>query len=57
MTSWLTQVDSTVPRVAVRGCGWGQTLSALCLQFAAEPLLAARKAGYEVFAVIDSSGT
>ncbi len=38
---WLTQMDSTGPMVAVRERGWGQALSALCLQFAQEPLLAA----------------
>lgn len=37
---WLAQVDSAMPRVAARERGWGQALSALCLQFAQEPLLA-----------------
>jgi AraC family transcriptional regulator, positive regulator of tynA and feaB len=37
---WLAQADSAVPRVVARDCGWGQALSALCLQFAQEPLLA-----------------
>ncbi|HSV46621.1 MAG TPA: helix-turn-helix domain-containing protein [Ramlibacter sp.] len=38
---WLTQVDCAVPRVVARDGGWGQALSALCLQLAQEPLLAA----------------
>jgi AraC family transcriptional activator of tynA and feaB len=38
---WLTQVDCMGPRVVVREQGWGQALSALCLQLAQEPLLAA----------------
>lgn len=38
---WLAQVDSPVPRVAARDQGWGQALSALCVQFAQDPTLAA----------------
>ena len=38
---WLAQVDSAAPRMVARERGWGQALSALCLQFAREPLLAA----------------
>lgn len=38
---WLAQVDSAMPRTIDRERGWGQALSALCLQFAREPLLAA----------------
>ncbi|HSW06223.1 helix-turn-helix domain-containing protein [Aquabacterium sp.] len=37
---WLTNVDSALPRVALRDRGWGRTLSALCLQLADEPALA-----------------
>jgi AraC family transcriptional regulator, positive regulator of tynA and feaB len=37
---WLAQVGGAVPRVVARERGWGQALSALCLQFAQEPLLA-----------------
>ena len=36
---WLAEVDSAAPRVVARERGWGQALSALCLQFAREPLL------------------
>lgn len=38
---WLAQMESAVPRAVARERGWGQALSALCLQFAREPLLAA----------------
>lgn len=39
---WLVRVDDPVPRVALRDQGWGRALSGLALQFAHEPLLAAR---------------
>ncbi len=38
---WLRQVDHVAARVAWRDQGWGQALSAWCLQFAQEPELAA----------------
>jgi AraC family transcriptional regulator, positive regulator of tynA and feaB len=36
---WLAQVESAAPRMVAHERGWGQALSALCLQFAREPLL------------------
>ncbi|MGE0349775.1 helix-turn-helix domain-containing protein [Hydrogenophaga sp.] len=39
---WLAKVDDALPRVARRDQGWGRALSGLTLQFAHEPLLAAR---------------
>jgi AraC family transcriptional regulator, positive regulator of tynA and feaB len=38
---WLAQLESAAPRTIAREHGWGQALSALCMQFAREPLLAA----------------
>lgn len=38
---WLSLAQSRVPRVAARDQGWGQTLSALCLQLGRDPSLAA----------------
>lgn len=35
---WLREVDSPVPRKIDRDRGWGQTLSALCVQLARNPL-------------------
>lgn len=37
---WLREVDVPQARVAYRDQGWGQTLSALCLQLGREPVLA-----------------
>jgi AraC family transcriptional regulator, positive regulator of tynA and feaB len=37
---WLAEVDCAAPRTVAREHGWGQALSALCMQFAREPLLA-----------------
>lgn len=37
---WLAQVESAAPRVIHKDQGWGQTLSALSLQFAQNPALA-----------------
>lgn len=34
---WLTQLDCRAPRVVARDQGWGQSLSALCLQLAHDP--------------------
>lgn len=39
---WLARLDDPAPRVVHRDQGWGQALSALSLQFAADPLLSAR---------------
>ncbi len=38
LASWLGQVDVTVPRVIFFDRAWGQSLSALCGQFASDPL-------------------
>ncbi|WP_372660991.1 helix-turn-helix domain-containing protein [Hydrogenophaga sp.] len=38
---WLERVDVPQPRVVHRDQGWGQTLSALCLQLGKDPALAA----------------
>ncbi len=39
---WLTQVHSFEPRVVARDQGWGQALSAMCMQFGHNPALASR---------------
>jgi AraC-like DNA-binding protein len=41
MGRWLAQVDVREARVAPRDQGWGQALSALCVQLAEQPQLAA----------------
>lgn len=38
--SWLAEPDSRAPRVISRDHGWGQSMSALCLQLGADPSLA-----------------
>lgn len=37
---WLTHLDDAAPRVVFRDRGWGQSLSALCLQLGGDPALA-----------------
>lgn len=37
---WLTRLDDAAPRVVFRDRGWGQSLSALCLQLGGDPALA-----------------
>jgi AraC family transcriptional activator of tynA and feaB len=50
---WLAQPDAAAPRVAWRDQGWGRALSALSLQFAHEPELAA---GYPAELLNDQLG-
>ncbi len=38
---WLAQMHSKMPRVAAKDVGWGQSLSALCVQLGHDPMLAA----------------
>ncbi|MBX3652638.1 MAG: helix-turn-helix domain-containing protein [Ramlibacter sp.] len=50
---WLTRLDQPAPRLVPRDRGWGQALSALCLQLGNDPGLAA---GYPPTLLADQMG-